>query len=135
MGRRVHVESRAIDAAFTSAHDVASDFVRSFGWRPPPAWTEIDREGAIEVLSSALMNDLVDDAPRMPFREAEARARELVADCEQGSVFLTNGVLEELRRGFRAPKITSAKADTGVIAVSPRTVQLVWIEDGGPSRT
>src|SRR5688500_15321113 len=122
MARRVHVESRAIDAPLGSAHEVASSFVRSFGWRPPPAWTEIDREGAIEVVSSALMNDLVDDAPRMPFREAEERARQFASACEDGAVFFTNGALDETRRGFGRRPITQGKADAGVIAVTTSRV-------------
>lgn len=129
MARRVHVESRAIDAPFTSAHEVASSFVRSFGWRPPPAWTPIDREGALEVVSSALMNDLVDDAPRTPFRDAEERARRFIADCPEDAVFFTNGALEETRKGFRRQPVTQAKADAGVIAVSLTRVAMFWIED------
>lgn len=129
MTRRVHVERRAIDAPFTSAAEAASSFVRSFGWRPPPAWTEVDREGAIEVVSSALMNDLVDDAPRAPFLEAEERARRFIAECPAGAVFFTNGALAEMRKGFGRRPITGARADGGVIAVSRSDVAMFWIED------
>lgn len=129
MTRRVHVESRALDAPFSSAHETASAFVRSFGWKPPPAWTEVDREGAIEVVSSALMNDLVDDAPRLPFREAEARAVEFVSSCPEDAVFFTNGDLEQTRKGFGRQPITSAKADAGVIAVTRSRVSMLWIEE------
>src|SRR5205085_5833688 len=109
--------------------DAANSFVQSFGWRPPRAWTEIDREGAIEVLSSALQNSLVDDGPMMPFKEAEARARQFVAGCERDAVFLTNGALAETRMGFGRQRITAARADAGVIAVSPSHVTMMWIED------
>jgi hypothetical protein len=129
MARRVHVERRAIEAPVASAREVASSFVESLGWRPPPAWTEVDREGAIEVVSSALMNDLVSDAPMLPFREAEERARELVAGVDDGAVFFTNGTLEDARRGFGRRGITGAKADAGVIAVSGDRVTMLWIED------
>ena len=127
--RRVHVEQRPRDPT-SSALDAASSLVRSLGFRPPPAWTEVDREGAIEVLSSALMNDLVDDAPRMPFREAEARAHEFASSCEEDAVFFTNGALEQTRKGFGREPITSAKADGGVIVVSRSRVAMLWIEDG-----
>lgn len=129
MARRVHVERRAIDAPFTSSHDAASTFVRSLGWRPPPSWTEIDREEAIEVVSSALMNDLVDDAPRMPFREAEERARRFIADCSDEAAFFTNGALEQTRKGFGRHPITDADSDAGVIAVMRTCVSMLWIED------
>ena len=112
-------EARAVD-----------DFVRSLGMRPPPAWNEVDRDGAIEVLSSALMNDLVDDGPMMSFAEAEACARAFVAACKDDAVFFTNGALADTRRGFGRHGITSAKADAGVIAVSSTSVTLMWIEDG-----
>ena len=96
-------------------------------------WTQIDREGAVEVLSSALMNDLVDDAPRMAFREAEAKARAFVAECASDAVFFTNGALEEMRRGFGRRNITSAKADGGVIAVAADEIRMMWIEDAAVS--
>lgn len=137
MARRIHVESRAIEAPTTppaSPQDIANAFVRSFGWQPPHTWTTIDREGAIEVLSSALQNDLVDDAPKMPFREAEEHARQFVDGCGdegRGVVLLTNGTIEETRKGFGRHSITAAKADAGVIAVSSTRVTMTWIEDGG----
>jgi hypothetical protein len=127
--RRIHVEHRLTVSPVQSANDVANDFVRSFGWRPPKEWTPIDREGAIETLSTALMNDLVDDAPRMPFREAEERAREFVAQCAGDAIFFTNGALDQARMGFGRRPITSAKADAGVIAVSSTEVRMMWIED------
>jgi hypothetical protein len=126
--RRVHVEQRPRDPT-SSALDAASALVRSLGWRAPPAWIEVDRDGAIEVLSSAMMNDLVDDAPRMSFREAEERAREFEASCGSGAVFFTNGTLANIRRGFGRHSITPARADGGVIAVSPVEVRMFWILD------
>lgn len=123
-GGRVHVVSRPLAQA-----RAVDDFVRSLGMRPPPAWNEVDREGAMEVLSSALMNHLVDDGPMMPFAEAEACARAFVAACEDGAVFFTNGALEDARRGFGRHGITSAKADAGVIAVSSSSVTMLWVED------
>jgi hypothetical protein len=127
--RRLHVERRPIDEPITSAREVASAFVRSFGWHPLDTWTEIDRDGAIEVVSTALMNDLVTDAPRMPFDEAEEHARRFVGECASDAVFFTNGALEDLRRGFGRRSITGAKADAGVIAVSSREVRMFWIQD------
>jgi hypothetical protein len=144
MGRRVHVESRAYDALATSAtaasaasvasaasaaSEVASAFVRALGWQPPAEWTEIEREEAVEVVSSALMNNLVDDAPMMPFREAEATARQFVSSCDERAVFFTNGALADTRRGFGRRPITKATADAGVIAVWDGHVALLWVED------
>ena len=130
--RRIHVERRSIDTAAeppSLAQEIANAFVVSLGWRAPRMWTEVDREGAIEVVSSALMNDLVDDAPRLPFRDAEERAQVFIAGCPTDAVFLTNGALEDTRMGFGRRRITQGKADTGVIAVSAERIDMLWVED------
>lgn len=126
--RRIHDERRSIETP-GSPEEIANAFVGSLGWRAPRAWTVIDRDGAVEVLSSALMNDLVDDAPRLPFREAEERALAFIAGCPTDAVFLTNGALENTRMGFGRRRLTQGKADAGVIAVSADRIDMLWVED------
>ena len=129
MARRIRVESRSLDAAPASPPDAASAFVTSFGLRHPPTWVQVERDAAIDVIASALMNDLVSDAPRASFRHADSEARRFVDACAPSTVFVTNGDPTLTSKGFGWAALGDSGVDTGIVAVSASEVRMFWIFD------
>jgi hypothetical protein len=61
-------------------------------------------------------------------------ARRVVALFEPGGTYFTNGTLADEEPGSWDPA-TTATFDTGVIAVGPNHVGIVWFTDEGPPAT
>lgn len=126
---RVHVEFRRLNAPSASARAVATAFVEELAMRPPHAWTELDPQGALEVVTRVLHVDLAYDIPVMTLDLAQGLARRFLACCGEGAVFVTNGSLAQSSNGGEWSPLTGATFDTGVVAVSSRRASLLWVED------
>jgi hypothetical protein len=126
---RARVEFRRLDAPMAPAHSVATAFVKALALTPPETWTDLDRQGALEVLTRVLHADLAYDMPMMTIDMADALACRFLACCGDTAVFVTNGSLALAPTGGAWSPLTDATFDTGVIAVSARRVGMLWVED------
>jgi hypothetical protein len=113
----------------TSAHSVATAFVKALGLTPPDAWTELDTSGALEVATRVLHADVAYNVPIMAIELEDALARRFLRSCCDGAVFLTNGSLALAHTGGQWSSLTDATFDTGVVAIAARRAALLWVED------
>jgi hypothetical protein len=125
---RVRVEFRRLDAQMTSAHSVATAFVKALALRPPDEWSELDATGALEAVTRVLHVDLAYTVPVMSIDLANALARRFLGCCGDDAVFLTNGSLAIAPTG-QWFSLTDATFDTGVVAIAATRAALLWVED------
>ena len=107
---------------------VATAFVNHLKLQPPPAWTELDATEALDAATRVLHVDLAFKSPVMPIESAKSLARTFLGFFQGGATFLTNGSLAATGTGAWSP-LTRATFDTGIVAIGPSRVGLLWVED------
>lgn len=119
------VTAQRVDAAFAAPEDAA----RRFGLSAAPGtYVEITPDRAVEVLTTALHEDLAYGVEIVPLDRAAALARRVVAaHTDVGTRFYTNGTL-----GTKSPSwtpATDATFDIGVLVLTPTISVVLWFQD------
>jgi hypothetical protein len=105
--------------------DAADDLVRRPGYAPlGDSWVEVPRTRAREILAKNLSTEAAYDTPQMSLLAAEALADRFLDLVGSNAVYFTN----HQSYGGCMP-LTRATFDSGVVAVAPDRVGMVWTED------
>jgi len=134
---RVRVALRArVELTASDGRDLADALARTAGLRAlGTAWRALTPEEARAHVQTILSRDLAYSAELMAVNDAAALADDFLNLAGEGSSHWTNGVwppASALRAAGWAGSWTPATAatfDTGVVAVGPEWVALLWIED------